>query len=407
MKPYLLMTVLYLTLAIFALLDSAFASVGIVSWFNGLRWLRVHFITLGVVTQLVFGLAPALVALRTERPQPAMRWSRWVILNLGVVILLIGIPLVNAAIIATGGTLVFIATVMLVRQLIQMRAGHATRTVASGGQSARRFYLAALSYLLLGIFLGTGLWLGWGQALGLANPKEVHVHSNLWGFASLLFAGLIVDLVPGVTGRRIGGSKSIRAVFWLMTLGALGMVVGPWIRQEWVTSVGLVLHTIGTLLLLGLLVRPLVGDRQVWTPGMWHLVTAYVWFLIPAAVAPLIVANATDFPVGQVTSNGAPILIYGWIVQFGYALIPYLFARAFQPGVRPALGGSWFSLGAMHGGALLYWVGLFLPDMQMWLQAGAFGLWALALLPLVWELWHRVPVGVQVSGELASPMEAR
>src|SRR5512143_621311 len=120
------MTVLYLTLAILALLDSAFASVGIVSWFNGLRWLLVHFITLGVVTQLIFGLAPALVALRTQRPQPAMRWSRWIILNLGVVILLIGIPLVNAAVIATGGTLVFIATLLLVRQLIQMRGGRAT-----------------------------------------------------------------------------------------------------------------------------------------------------------------------------------------------------------------------------------------------------------------------------------------
>ena len=407
MKPYLLMTVLYLTLAIFALLDSAFANVGIVSWFNGLRWLRVHFITLGVVTQLIFALAPALVALRTERPQPQMRWSRWIILNLGVIILLIGIPLVNAAVIATGGTLVFIAAVMLVRQLIQMRGGRATGTVAAGSPSARRFYLAGLSYLLLGIFLGTGLWLGWGQALGLANPKEVHVHSNLWGFASLLFAGLIVDLLPGVTGRRIGGSKSIGAIFWLMTLGALGMVVGPWVQQEWVTSVGLVLHTIGTLLLLVILIRPFVGDRQAWTPGLWHLVTAYVWFLIPAAVAPLIVANATQFPVAQVTSNGAPILIYGWIAQIGYALIPYLFARAFQPGGRAALGGSWFSLGAMHGGALLYWVGLFLPDAQRWLQAGAFGLWALALLPLVWELWRRVPTGVPAAGELANPLPAK
>ena len=48
------------------------------------------------------------------------------------------------------------------------------------------FYLAGLAYLLFGIIVGSGIWFGWGQALGMANPTEVHIHTNIWGFMSLV-----------------------------------------------------------------------------------------------------------------------------------------------------------------------------------------------------------------------------
>ena len=91
--PYLLMAFLYLLVAVFAALDAALTSYDLMPWFNGLRWLRVHFVTLGVLTQIMFGILPGLVALRAGRARPAFQWGIWATLNSGLVILLIGVVL--------------------------------------------------------------------------------------------------------------------------------------------------------------------------------------------------------------------------------------------------------------------------------------------------------------------------
>jgi hypothetical protein len=104
------------------------------------------------------------------------------------------------------------------------------------------------------------------------------------------------------------------------------------------TVTGLVLHTIGTLLMLVNMTIPLWRKGKEWTAGIWHLAVAYVWFILAVVVAPLVVAGGA---VGaEVAGSGGPILIFGWILQTGYALIPFLFARAFQPD-KPA---DWWNL---------------------------------------------------------------
>lgn len=390
MSPYFLMAILYLSLAVLAALDSSLASLNLVPWFNGLRWLRVHLITLGVVSEVAFGLLPILVAKRVGQPWPRTRWDIWLTLNVGLLTLLVGIPPINAVLILTGGTLIFTATTLL---LIQLKNLGLHRRAASG-RASRKFYLAALSYLLLGIFLGTGLWLGWGPAIGLDGPKEVHVHTNLWGFTALLFAGLLVDLYPRFAGRSLAWPRSIDATFWLMTLGALGLVLGPWLKIDTLSMGGLVVHSIGTILLLANLVKPLLGERRAWSPGMSHLVTSYFWLLAPGVIAPMIVVKAPWFPVATVESSGAPMLVYGWVLQFGYALIPYLFARLFLPDQPARLGGSWFSLATAHAGGIFLAASLFIAAFQAPLGAIAFALWVLSTGPIAVDLWRIVRAGL-------------
>jgi hypothetical protein len=157
---------------------------------------------------------------------------------------------------------------------------------------------------------------------------------------------------------------------------------------------GLVLHTGATIWLLLDVVTPLKGDRRAWTPGMLHLVTSYVWLLGPVLLAPLIVLRAPGFPVGEVAGNGAPMLIYGWILQFGYALIPYLFRRVFLPHAPARLGGAWFSLIAAHLGGVFLWAGLFSPYGQSFLHGAAFALWVLSMIPILADLWRIVRAGM-------------
>ncbi len=391
--PYFLMSLLYLSLVALAALASILTGLEIIPLFGSLKWLRVHLVTLGALSEIIFGLAPTLVATARRLPRPKIRWDTWLFLNAGLVLLLIGIPTITRALIVTGGTLAGVAVILLIKQLIDLRPTQAPRKTSS--MEGRKFYITGLGYLILGGLVGTGLWLGWSEALHIASPIEVHVHTNLWGFAAIILAGLLVDLYPSFANRPLAWSRSIPRIYWSMTLGALGLILGPWLNVSIFTVVGLILHTLGSILLLVIVVKPLLGDRRAWTPGIWHLLTSYVWFFLPVVVAPLIVARATDFPVQEISGSGGPILIFGWIVQFGYALMPYLFTRFFEPNKTPRLGGTWLSLVTVHLGGILFWVSLFFPNVEAVSRALAYGFWIVSGLPILISLWRSLRISVQ------------
>lgn len=386
LNPYFLFALLYIMLAVLAALDSSLASLNLLPWFNGLRWLRVHLITLGTLTEIIFGLLPILVATRSGRPRPSIRWDIWLILNAGLLTLLVGIPLVNTPLIFVGGTLVFAATSMLVQHVHELRG--AAVTPARTAPSGRIFYLAGLSFFLLGIIVGTGLWLGWGEWLRIAVPIEVHIHANNWGFMALVFAGLIVDLYPDFAGRSLAWPQSLKPIFWMMTLGALLLVLGPWVQSTWFTVPGILLHLSATGWLLLNVIKPLRGERSAWGPGLWHLLTSYVWIIAPVLVAPLIILKVPGFPGAGIEQNAPQALIYGWVLQFAYALLPYLFTRFFLPNEPAKLGGSWFTLLTVHLGGVFLWASIFITDSYTVLHGTAYALWAASLIPIVFDLWR-------------------
>lgn len=402
LNPYLLMVVLFAALAALTALDASMASLGLLPFLSGLRWLRVHFITLGVVTETVFGIAAALVAARSTLARPKTRWDIWILLNGGLLTLLVGIPLINQVLILTGGAMVFGAAALLIHQLSGLRQISSTAQPTSSG---RRFFIAGLSFLLLGIFVGTGLWLGWPEAFLIQTPLEVHIHANSWGFMSLNFAGLIVALYAGFAQRPLAWARSISPIFWMMTMGALGLVLGPWFHVEPFTVVGLVLHLSATVWLLLNVITPLARDSSAWRgPGLWHLVTSYAWILAPVLVAPLILLKVPGFPGVGVEQTAPQALIYGWVLQFSYAFIPYLFARAFRPGQAAMLGGSWFSLIAVHLGGILLWASIFVTAWQPVLFGAAYFLWALSLIPVAFGLWRVVSGAVNALESKLQPV---
>ncbi|MBK8050688.1 MAG: hypothetical protein IPK16_28425 [Anaerolineales bacterium] len=202
-NPFLLMAVFYLFVALIAAVDAAFTSFTLLPWFAGVPWLRVHFITLGVLTEAVFGVLPAFAAGRRGTDTPSTRWDIWLTLNSGIVLLLAGIPSVNSGLIILGGTLVFAAVILLIMQLRNLGG---TESQSTG---SFKFYIAGLTYQLVGILIGTGLWVGWSGPLQIGVPKEAHIHANSWGFASLFFAGLLIDLLPALTGAPLAGRRSV------------------------------------------------------------------------------------------------------------------------------------------------------------------------------------------------------
>jgi hypothetical protein len=396
MNLYFLMTALFMIMALVFAVDASLTSYTILPWFNGLRWLRVHFITLGAITEALFGLLPLLVAIRYRLPRPKFRWDIWLTLNAGLVTLLVGIPIINQALIFTGGTLIFIATVLLINQLWQMRsAAPHPSTQEKGEHAGGKFYIAGLTYFLLGIIVGTGLWLGWSDWLQIEVPVEVHIHANNWGFLSLVFAGLLVDMYPTWAKLPLAWPRSITPIFWMMTIGALGLVLGPWFKSNWFSVPGLVLHLSATIWLLINIIKPLLGDREAWSqPGIWHLVGSYFWILAPVLVAPLIILGVPGFPGAGIEQNAPQALIYGWVLQFGFAFLPYFFRRAFLPDEPAQLGGSWLSLVTVNLGGLFLWASVFITEYQGFLHGTAYAMWAISIVPIAVDLWRIVRTGL-------------
>jgi cytochrome c oxidase cbb3-type subunit I len=405
MNPYFVMTALFLGMAGLVAADVALTSFSLLPWFNGLRWLRVHFITLGAVTEALFGLLPVVVALRSGLPQPRFRWDIWLSLNLGLLTLLAGIPIVNQAFIFVGGTLIFIAATLLLVQLQGMRATAGPR-LETGRGAGRRFYIAGLSYFLVGIIVGTGLWLGWSDWLQIQVPVEVHIHANNWGLLSLVFAGLLVDMYPTWAKRPLAWPRSITPIFWMLTIGALGLVLGPWVKSNWFSVPGIILFLAATFWLLLNVIRPLWGDRAAWSqPGIWHLVTAYFWILAPVLVAPLIILNVPGFPGAGIEQNAPQALIYGWVLQFSFAFIGYFSYRLFLPDQPARLGGSWLSLVTGHLGGFFLWASIFIADYQGILHGMAYLFWAISFVPIVWALWQTMRQGLASLTERAIVLE--
>ena len=173
-----------------------------------------------------------------------------------------------------------------------------------------------------------------------------------------------------------------------MTLGALGLVLGPWTGLKLFTVPGLLMHLAATIWLLLNVILPLRGQKQLQTAGMYHLITSYVWLLAPIFVAPLILLEVPGFPGAGIEQNAPQALIYGWVLQFSYALLPYLLGWMVRGRETAVLGGSWFSLTAVHLGGIFLWLSIFILPVQATLHGIAYFLWAISAVPILSQLWH-------------------
>lgn len=407
-NPYLLMSLFYFSLAVIATFGSALVSAEVVSTVGSMRWFQVHFITLGMFTQAVLGVLPGAVAGRAGLRAPRTRWDIWLVLNAGLLALLVAVPLVDRPMMVAGGSLVMIAIALVAWQLIRLHRGASappSRPVA--GARAVWSYGAALGFLLLGAFIGTGLWLGWSRWLHLPAPKEVHVHSMLWGFGSLLLARFLVQLVQVPEDEQRGWQRSVTATFWLMFAGALGLTLGPWLESGPLQAAGLAAHTAGTLWLLIQWVRGQRRARAFALPSALHLVTAYFWQMVTVVAAPLVVFMPDGVIARQVATQGGPILVYGWLLQYSYALIPFLFSVTLQPDRRPTLGGSWLGLVAGHAGTALYVAGLLAADVRPALHTAGYALWAISAMPVVVALWRLLQTSLESRPQHAADTQGR
>lgn len=111
-------------------------------------------------------------------------------------------------------------------------------------------------------------------------------------------------------------------------------------------------------------------------------------------IAPLILTHV--IAAGPVESTAPQALIYGWVLQFGIALIPYIARRYFLKEEHPQLGGCWGSLSAVTLGSVSIWVSIFIPAPAKGILYGiGFAFYALALVHPMKEMFEIVRDGLK------------
>ncbi len=118
-NPFLLMTFLYVFVAALAAIQAALIAFEIISsGASSITWVRIHFITLGIMVQAIFGYVPQYLS----KIEISTRWDIFLSLNSGLILFFYGRAILDDVLIISGGTLMFLATSLFLSQIISMRS---------------------------------------------------------------------------------------------------------------------------------------------------------------------------------------------------------------------------------------------------------------------------------------------
>ena len=374
MNPFLFMVLLYALIAVLEALQVAIIYLFHTPVLINFSWFRIHFITLGMITQIIFGSIPMLIGWR-KNIKVKTNWYMWLLLNSGLVALILGFSQNNEAFIVSGGLLIFLATLVLILEIIKVVNLSDFKITSINNL----FYITGLLYLFIGIIVGTGILLGWSDVLHNKSILETHIHANNWGFLSLTFTGIIIDFFPSFFNEELFEPQVEKIIYILMTLGAFGLVFGPWTGWVLLLVPGLLMHLTATLLLLYGLVKFAVHNSRLKDIGLLHFISSYTWMIAPVVVSPFVLFKVSGF------ENAPQALIYGWVLMVGIAIIPYFITRSFFPIIKPSLGGNWITLIFLHIGAMLLWINIFTNDSSLF-HGLAYIAWFIALVAFFIEL---------------------
>lgn len=379
-NPFLVTAGVYMVVDALVVATVAATYAGLLPSLPGMTWLRVHLLTIGVVTQAIFGSLPALTAdkLGIQPPRPRTTAALWVLVNISLLVLLVSMPEGLSEVAAAGGVGILAAIIAMLAILVRQV------TVAHPGQASRIIlYLAGPAFFVLGILMALSMLLGWPAPGGPMGLLEAHVHANVWGFLALVVAGMLLDYAPRWAGRPLPHPALVPLTRWLLIGGAAELVAGPWLGILPMTVTGIAIYMTGTVLLLANIAGAIQASHG-WTPNLAHLVIAYVWMIVPALVAPAVLVTTGKLPSGGIEAAAVAGLVAGWILQVALAALPL----RLQDGERMSHNGWWFSVVTLNLGVLLLWIAGFWPD------ANSAGLPVAAGYALIITGWVRPLAGV-------------
>ena len=275
-------------------------------WLPEQRWLLVHLLLLGAVTNaiLVWSAHFTDALLRRRASAASRRWqtARAVALNVGVVATVAGMmtptwPLVLAGAVVVGAAVAAHGTALALQ---------ARRALASRFASTIRYYVAGAWLLPVGAALGAVMANGTSDAWQ-ARLVLAHTAANLLGFVGLTVLGTLVTLWPTMLRTRIddAGEPASRRALWILLGSVLLVVAGALLGIRAVAVVGLLGYLAGVVL-VG---RPMMRVARNRAPSAFPTfsVLAGMCWLLAALVALAVIVAASG--TWELVSERVPLVM--------------------------------------------------------------------------------------------------
>jgi hypothetical protein len=286
------------------------AVVNALTGFSDGRWLALHLVFVGGVSQLILGASQFFAGayLATDPPPRGLvrlEVGSW---NLGAVLLAVAVP-------ATWPGLASAAVALMFFSLGLYAAGVAGMRQRSLRQApwATRWYLAGASFFAIGI--GAGLAMVLGASWSYGNLLAAHMSLNLAGWFGAAIVGTLHTFYPSLTQTELRFPR-LQGLTWLSWLaGVASLAVGYAFSVEslslagWAALLGssilLMSNVIGSMLTAR---RPLTLPARVVGLGQAFLL-AGVAFATSGAVSE----GSAHVLYGSNRATTATLLVAGWI----------------------------------------------------------------------------------------------
>lgn len=257
-------------------------------------WLVVHLSLLGAASNaiLVWSAHFASSLLRTNRANSyRSQAARLVAVNLGVVLVVVGILACAWSTVAGGAVLVVGAVLWHGGSLARQMAGSA----ATDFGVVVWFYLAATLCLVGGAGLGPVLVVGLGESVW-ARLVVAHVMVNVLGWVGLTVIGTLTVLWPSMlrTRRSPRGGQAARVALAVLS-GAVAIELGSVLAGlRPVAAAGLVVYLIGVVIAAG----PLFVTARQRLPSSyaaWSVMAGCGWLVGDLVALVWVLSGASDW----------------------------------------------------------------------------------------------------------------
>ncbi|NYI41031.1 hypothetical protein [Demequina lutea] len=289
------------------------------------RWLMIHLLLLGAVSHSVVvwsqHFSDALLRTAPPRHRAQQVWPRLLLLNVGALLVVVGVVSHTWAMTVIGTAAVITAAaahaVLLVAQLRRSLPARFSATV--------RFYVAAAILLTVGAGVGAAL------ARGVSGPLQERLHLahlalNVLGWIGLTVLGTLVTFWPTVLGTRIDQASATLAVRALPVLVAgVGLIaLGAAADQRWWVTAGLTVYVAG----VAMAARGLVVHARSRPPSTYASMSIGVGLIWWAVCLVIIAIGSVTAPTWEglaaTLDYVAPFLAAGFAAQVLLGALSFL-----------------------------------------------------------------------------------
>jgi nitrite reductase (NO-forming) len=276
----------------------------------GGRWLAVHLFTLGVLTNLVVAFTQHFARTLTRSPRELRGWPV-LALNIGVLLVLLGIPTGSNPALAIGATVVTAVVLDSYRRIRRMRREAVGARFGWIVRIYERAHGAFVHGAILGALLGMGLLAG--EWYGAARVAHLHINVLGWGgltlLATLVFFGPSMVRARIVDGADDRAARALRHGATALTVAALlllatgfGGTFGTGLRVA--AAAGLAAYAWSATVVCWPVV--LAAWRAEPSATRWPTIAASVWFPFLVWADAFVIATGTW---RHLTTLGLAVLI--------------------------------------------------------------------------------------------------